>query len=63
MKPELARLLTVVLSKYIDENRKAGSMCMSNGECMAMENAFKGEKFDEIESYIQKKMNGNKEEE
>ena len=58
MNLEFARLLTTLLANYIDENRRAGSMCMSNGECMSIENSFMDGDFDKIEKYIQRKITG-----
>lgn len=57
MKQELASLLTTALTQYLDANGKA-RMCMSNGECAALEKAFSEDKFDEIEEFAQKKMTG-----
>jgi len=59
MKKELASLLTTALTQFLDANGKA-NMCMSNGECAALEKAFSEDKFDEIEKFAQLKMTGAK---
>lgn len=55
MNKGLARTLSAVLANFIDDNRNGG-MCMSNGECMALENAFIEENFDKIEAFLERKL-------
>lgn len=55
MNKGLARTLAAVLANFIDDNRNGG-MCMSNGECMALEDAFIEENFDKIEAFLERKL-------
>ena len=57
MKKDLARFLTCLVTKRIDQEGKA-KMCMSNMECESLENAFVNERFDSIDSFINRKMTG-----
>lgn len=56
MNKELAKILTIALVNYIDENRPEGTMDCSSGECVSLEKAFTEENFDSVETLIKKKL-------
>ena len=56
MNQELAKTLTTALVQFIDRERPEGTMCCSNTECIALEQSFKLDNFDNIEAFIQKKL-------
>lgn len=56
MNHELAKTLTTALVQFIDEQRPEGTMCCSNIECGALEEAFKSDNLDDVEAFIQKKL-------
>lgn len=58
MNHELAKTLTTALVQFIDRERPEGTMCCSNTECANLENAFNGENFNYIETYIKWKLSG-----
>ena len=53
---ELARILTVALVNYIDNNRPDGTMCCSNMECEKIEKAFINDRLDIVDGFIQNKL-------
>ena len=56
MTHELAKTLTTALVQFIDRERPEGTMCCSNIECGALEEAFKSDNLDDVEAFIQKKL-------
>lgn len=56
MNHELAKTLTTALVQWIDRERSEGTMCCSNIECGALEEAFKSDNLDDVEAFIQKKL-------
>lgn len=56
MDTKLARYITALISQDIDRKRPVGTMCLSSGECVAMENAFVNGDFDKIIAYLDKKF-------
>lgn len=56
MNHELAKTLTTALVQFIDKERPEGTMCCSNIECGALEEAFKSDNLDDVEAFIQKKL-------
>ena len=56
MTKELAKTLTTALVQFIDRKRPEGTMCCSNYECERIEKAFKGGRYDVVESFIKKKL-------
>lgn len=58
MNHELAKTLTTALVQFIDRERPEGTMCCSNIECGALEEAFKSDNLDDVEAFIQKKLSG-----
>lgn len=56
MTTELAKILTTALVQFIDRERPEGTMCCSNTDCANLENAFNGENFNYIETYIKWKL-------
>jgi hypothetical protein len=56
MNHELAKTLTTALVQFIDRERPEGTMCCSNIECGALEEAFKSDNLDDVEAFIQKKL-------
>lgn len=56
MNHELAKTLTTALVQFIDRERTDGTMCCSNIECGALEEAFKSDNLDDVEAFIQKKL-------
>lgn len=56
MNHELAKTLTTALVQFIDRERSEGTMCCSNIECGALEEAFKSDNLDDVEAFIQKKL-------
>ena len=56
MNHELAKTLTTALVQFIDRERTEGTMCCSNIECGALEEAFKSDNLDDVEAFIQKKL-------
>ena len=56
MNHELAKTLTTALVQFIDRERPGGTMCCSNIECGALEEAFKSDNLDDVEAFIQKKL-------
>lgn len=56
MNKELAKTLTTALVRFIDKQRPEGSMCCSNAECEAIEQAFIADNFFYVETLIKKKL-------
>ena len=56
MNHELAKTLTTALVQFIDRERTEGTMCCSNIECGALEEAFKSDNLNDVEAFIQKKL-------
>lgn len=56
MNKELAKTLTTALVQFIDRERPEGTMCCSNIECGALEEAFKSDNLDDVEAFIQKRL-------
>lgn len=56
MNKSLAKTLTTALVQFIDRERPEGTMCCSDTECAGIEKMFEGDKFDIIETFIQKKL-------
>lgn len=56
MNIRLARIFTIALVNYLDENRPEGTMDCSSGECLSLEKAFAEENFDSVETLIKKKL-------
>jgi hypothetical protein len=56
MNHELAKTLTTALVQFIDRESSEGTMCCSNIECGALEEAFKSDNLDDVEAFIQKKL-------
>lgn len=56
MTHELAKTLTTALVQFIDRERPEGTMCCSNIECGALEEAFKSDNLDDVEAFVQKKL-------
>lgn len=56
MNEELAKTLTTALVQFIDRERPEGTMCCSNIECGALEEAFKSDNLDDVEAFIQKRL-------
>lgn len=56
MNNELAKTLTTALVQFIDRERSEGTMCCSNIECGALEEAFKSDNLDDVEAFVQKKL-------
>ena len=60
MNHELAKTLTTALVQFIDRESPEGTMCCSNIECGALEEAFKSDNLDDVEAFIQKKLSKRK---
>lgn len=58
MNKELARTLTTALVQFIDKERPEGTMCCSNGICVALEKAFINNDFDRVEELVKYKLSG-----
>lgn len=56
MNHELAKILTTALVQFIDRESSEGTMCCSNIECGALEEAFKSDNLDDVEAFVQKKL-------
>jgi len=56
MNHELAKTLTTALVQFIDRERPEGSMCCSNAECEAMEQAFIADNFFYVETLVQRRL-------
>lgn len=56
MNHELAKTLTTALVQFIDRKKPEDTMCCSNIECGALEEAFKSDNLDDVEAFIQKKL-------
>ena len=56
MNPELAKTLTTALVQFIDKERPEGTMCCSNPECEALEQAFIADNFFYVETLVQRKL-------
>lgn len=56
MNKELAKTLTTALVQFIDRERPEGTMCCSNPECEALEQAFIADNFFYVETLVQKKL-------
>ena len=51
---KIKRVLAMALMAYLDNNRPEGKMCLSNGECANIDNAFSLGDWDMIFRYIEK---------
>lgn len=56
MNHELAKILTLALVNYIDENRPEDTMCCSNIDCENIRGAFEEGEYDCIEAFVKKKL-------
>lgn len=56
MNHELAKTLTTALVQFIDRERPEGSMCCSNAECEAIEQAFIADNFFYVETLVQRRL-------
>ena len=56
MNHELAKTLTTALVQFIDRESSEGTMCCSNIECGALEEAFKSDNLDDVETFIEVKL-------
>lgn len=56
MNKELAKTLTTALVQFIDRERPGWSMCCSNAECEAIENAFREDNFFYVETLVERKF-------
>lgn len=56
MDTKLARYITALISQDIDKALPKDAMCLSSGECVALEKAFIKEEYDKIVAYLDKKF-------
>lgn len=56
MNKELSKTLTTALVQFIDSERPEGTMCCSNPECEALEQAFIADNFFYVETLVQRKL-------
>jgi hypothetical protein len=56
MDTKLARYITTLISQDIDKNLPKDAMCLSSGECVALEKAFIKEEYEKIVAYLDKKF-------
>lgn len=54
---KIKRVLAIALMSFLDNNRPEGKMCLSNGECKNIEDAFTLGDWDMIFRYIEKYIN------
>ena len=53
---ELCPCLGIAFMQYLDNNRKEGKMCLSNGECADIDKAFLSQDWEKLMRYIKKYM-------
>lgn len=46
--------LAIAFMHYLDQNRKDGKMCLSNGECADIDKAFAAQDWEKLNRYAEK---------
>ena len=54
---KIKKILSIGFMHFLDENRKDGKMCLSNGECADIDRAFDNQDWAKLERYAKKYLN------
>ena len=52
----IKRLLAISFMHFLDQNRKDGKMCLSNGECADIDKAFAAQDWAKLNRYAEKSL-------